>query len=84
MPVFLTRTSCCKTTHANSYYGTWPGQVISVSVLSLKNQRIYRFCNKGQVFEHQKIIIKESQITQVKELSAFLCMKRCESLGSLK
>ena len=23
--VFLTRTSCRKTTHANSYYGAWPG-----------------------------------------------------------
>ena len=33
--VFLTRTSCCKTTHANSYYGAWPGWVISVTVLPL-------------------------------------------------
>ena len=33
--VFLTRTSCHKTTHANSYYGAWPGWAVSVSVLRL-------------------------------------------------
>ena len=33
--VFLTRTSCHKTTHANGYYGAWPGWAVSVSVLPL-------------------------------------------------
>ena len=33
--VFLTRTSCPKTTHANGYYGTWPGWAVSASVLPL-------------------------------------------------
>ena len=33
--MFLTRTSCHKTTHANGYYGTWPGWKVSVSVLPL-------------------------------------------------
>ena len=33
--VFLTRTSCRKTTHANGYCGAWPGWVVSVSVLPL-------------------------------------------------
>ena len=33
--VFLTRTSCHKTTHANSYYGAWPGWAVSVRVLPL-------------------------------------------------
>ena len=33
--VFLTRTSCHKTTHANGYYSAWPGWAVSVSVLSL-------------------------------------------------
>ena len=33
--LFLTRTSCCKTTHANGYYGAWPGWAVSVSVLPL-------------------------------------------------
>ena len=30
------------------------------------------------------LLIKENQISQVKEFSAFLCMRRCKSLGSLK
>ena len=34
-PVFLTRTSCHKTIHSNSYYGVWPGWAVSVSVLPL-------------------------------------------------
>ena len=33
--VFLTRTSCHKTTHANGYYGAWPGWAVSISVLPL-------------------------------------------------
>ena len=33
--VFLTRISCFKTTHANGYYGAWPGWVVSISVLPL-------------------------------------------------
>ena len=33
--VFLIRISCHKTTHANGYYGAWPGWVVSVSVLPL-------------------------------------------------
>ena len=33
---FLTRTSCCKTTHANGYYGAWPGRKVSVSMLPLR------------------------------------------------
>ena len=33
--VFLTRTSCHKTTHANGYYGAWPGWAVLISVLPL-------------------------------------------------
>ena len=33
--VFLTRTSCCKTTHANGYYAAWPGWAVSISMLPL-------------------------------------------------
>ena len=33
--IFLTRTSCHKTTHVNGYYGAWQGWVVSVSVLPL-------------------------------------------------
>ena len=30
--VFLTRISCHKTTHANGYYGAWPGWAVLISV----------------------------------------------------
>ena len=33
--LFFTRTSCRKTTHANGYYGAWPGWAVSISVLPL-------------------------------------------------
>ena len=33
--IFLIRISCHKTTHANGYYGAWPGWVVSISVLPL-------------------------------------------------
>ena len=33
--MFLTRTSCRKTIHANGYYGAWPGWAVSISVLPL-------------------------------------------------
>ena len=37
--VFLTRTSCHKTAHANAYCGAWPGWAVSVSVLPLTHKR---------------------------------------------
>ena len=33
--VFLIRISCHKTTHANGYYGAWPGRAVSIGVLPL-------------------------------------------------
>ena len=33
--VFLIRVSSHKTTHANGYYGAWPGWAVSISVLPL-------------------------------------------------
>ena len=33
--MFLNRTSCHKTTHANGYCGAWPGWAVSVSVRRL-------------------------------------------------
>ena len=39
--VFLIRISCHKTTHANGYYGGWPGWAVSISVLLLTLLGIY-------------------------------------------
>ena len=39
--VLLTRISCHKTTHANSYYGAWPGWAVSISVLPLTGTVTY-------------------------------------------
>ena len=41
--VFLSRTSCPKTTHANGYYGAWSGWMVSISVLPLTVQW-WRIC----------------------------------------
>ena len=47
-----------------------------------REARIYKsFCNK---VIKRLLLIKENQTSQVNELSAFLCMGRCKSLGSLK
>ena len=48
-----------------------------------RRQDIEEFCNKGQVVK-RLLLIKEKQISQVKEFGAFLCTGRCKSLGSLK
>ena len=52
--VFLSRTSCHKTTHANGYYGAWPGWAVSISVLPLtegegqkESQRDWRWEFRG-------------------------------------
>ena len=39
--VFLIRISCHKTTHANGYYGAWPGWAFSISVLPLTVSLIF-------------------------------------------
>ena len=39
--VLLIRTSCPKTTHANGYYGAWPGWVVLVSVLPLTVTKMF-------------------------------------------
>ena len=49
------------------------------------SQDIQRFCNRaGSLNVKSVLLIKENQTSQVKEFSAFLCMGRCRSLGSLK
>ena len=44
---------------------------------------LYRSLQQGERSLNIKVLllIKENQISQVKEFSAFLCMGRCESLG---
>ena len=42
------------------------------------------FAEKRNVAEHQKITLIIKQTPQVNDFSAFLCMGRCRSLGSLK
>ena len=39
--VLLIRISCHKTTHANGYYGAWPGWAVSISVLPLTTGHIW-------------------------------------------
>ena len=39
----LIRISCPKTTHANGYYGTWPGWAVSISVLPLTVRYCFSF-----------------------------------------
>ena len=48
--VFLTRTSCRRTPHANGYCGALPGWVVSVSVLSLTEGMMLKL--KFQYFGH--------------------------------
>ena len=39
--VFLSRTSCHKTTHADGYYDAWPGWAVPASVLPLTKVESY-------------------------------------------
>ena len=39
--MFLTRTSCHKTSHAHGNYGAWPGWAVSVSVLPLTHVYVW-------------------------------------------
>ena len=45
--LFLTRTSCPKTTHANSCYSAWPGSVVSIRVLPLTDWLAWSPCCSG-------------------------------------
>ena len=51
--LFLTRISCCKTSHVNGYQRVWPGWAVSVSVLPLTLSRVIQThslvtCNLAQ------------------------------------
>ena len=61
--VFLIRISCHKTTHANGYYGAWPGWVVFSQCASLNT------CFKNLVFIGPEVwppeIIQNSQVVPV-------------------
>ena len=40
--IVLIRISCHKTTHANGYYGAWPGWAVSISALPLTIRDLIR------------------------------------------
>ena len=75
--VFLIRISCHKTTHANGYYGAWPGWAVSVSVLPLTLGR--------KVMTTLDSILKSRDITLptnvhlVKTMVYPVVMYRCQS-----
>ena len=48
--IFLIRISCHKTTHANGYYGAWPGWMVSISVLPLTWASLVQFWIKLRVW----------------------------------
>ena len=52
--VFLSRTSCHKTAHANGYYGAWPGWAVPVSVLPLTVGRLFR---SGQLLSRVRLFV---------------------------
>ena len=70
--MFLTRTSCRKTTHANGYYGAWPGWALSISVLPLKNvcslfgPGLGYYAKQYKQLWLTKIIIKGGKYSQAK------------------
>ena len=48
--MFLTRTSCYKTTSANSYYSAWPGWAVSINVLPLTTLVIWQYLVLFSIF----------------------------------
>ena len=70
--VFLIRISCHKTTHANGYYGAWPGWAVSISVLPLTHlvkafsERLERLPPRSQSLYYQNLgsWLKQHCLTQ--------------------
>jgi len=54
--LFLIRISCHKTTHANGYYGTWPGWVVSTSVFPLTLSLLIIVKEKDEPANNIKVI----------------------------
>ena len=77
--VDLLRTSSLGDRLSGSFEGLLQrGKVESQDTQEILQQRL------GSRNIKRLLLIKENQISQVKEVSAFLCMGRCKSLDSLK
>ena len=59
--VFLTKTSCHNRTHANSYYGAWPGWAVSISVLPLTIPGLYFTFTR----ETKSTLIQRNEVNKV-------------------
>ena len=55
--MLLTRTSCLKTTHANGYYGAWPGWAVSINVLPLTKPVLETKHHTGRAGELRLIML---------------------------
>ena len=53
-------TSCRKITHANGYYGAWPGWAVSMSVLHLPNINHPNFYFASLVYRVDCAVTKNS------------------------
>ena len=79
--IFLIRISCHKTTHANGYYGTWPGWAVSISVLPLTNTHTYMYTRWIKlVFVEQNSIIIASVSCRFYKALARICKHTCYSI----
>ena len=75
--VVLIRISCHKTTHANGYYGAWPGWAVSISVLSLTLGRKV-MTNLDSRFKSRDITLP-TKVRLVKAMVFPVVMYGCES-----
>ena len=76
--VFLSRISCHKTTHANGYYGAWPGWAVSISVLPLTFS-LNNYIKVNREFKHR--INKLLVITHHHLCTVTTCNTHCISAG---
>ena len=73
--VFLIRISSHKTTHANSYYGAWPGWAVSISVLPLTGAGVEGGTGESVPSEQGHLALRSTLV-----LESQLCHMAC-SLG---
>ena len=76
--VFLIRIFCRKTTHANSYYGAWPGWAVSIIVLPLK-QPVHPKGDQSWVFIGRTDVEAETPILWPPDVKSWLIWKDPEA-----